>query len=357
MSNYGVIQQGNFNSDGLDKILNLRSDVDYIEVFNETAAAVDTDTDNLDLAFQFEFQRGMTDGRGWKKTKLNSTGNPITVGQIAASGGFFLIDTSVDVLGPLNGPTGDSTLSAVSTAAIPVATNATVNGLVAGDVVRLYSTTGAPQLGGMDFTVGHNTLGNTTFSLDYMAQLTVAATAGSWRKVNFDPNFYPRHRFITKVAISGTSALVTTSVKHGYKVGQIVYFSVPTAFGMSELNTLEGTITAVNTTLASGNTFTVNINVSAFNAFVFPLAAAFPFTPAIVNVKGEDSPYAYANSLDPLADATENMGYIGVKLSGGLRDANVQTADVGPAGHYDTNLLVADKLYWRACKAFTVDNV
>ncbi len=338
MSNFGVIQQGRFTGTGNAVRLNLRSDVDRLTIYNFTIADADQTTA---IGVQFYWQRGFPNDRVWMYKKSNAAG-AANLSDILASGGVKLIETK-NTLGTLQNSTTGTAISAISTAAIPVATNAGVNALVAGDVVRLYSVVGAPQLGGFDFTVGHNTLGNTTFSLDYMSQLAVAGTTADWRKINFDPNFYPRHRYITTVTSSGTSAVIETSVAHGYKVGQIVYFTVPTSYGMRELNTLEGTITAVtNQADDSTNTFTVDIDISSFTTFAWPAAATFPFTPAIVNVKGQDSPYAYANSLDPLADSTENLGYIGVELGGGSNKPGGATSDV---------------MYWVAEKAFSVDNL
>src|SRR5690606_12868961 len=148
-----IIQQGRFTSDGTAKTLKIRSDVDWIEVFNETAAAQAT----ADLGFKFYWQRGMTNGRGWFESKLGTVANdPVTAGQIAVGAGFFLVDSSVQAPGILDGFAGDADITAISNAAIPVVTNNNDNGLIAGDVVRLINVAGGQQLGGFDFTVGHN---------------------------------------------------------------------------------------------------------------------------------------------------------------------------------------------------------
>jgi hypothetical protein len=199
--------------------------------------------------------------------------------------------------------------------------------------VRLIDVTGAQQLGGIDFTVGNNTLTSTTFSLDYMAQI-VAGTTGSWRKIPFQPQFYPRKRTITAIT-QATSAVITMSVTHGFTAGQAVRLKVPSAYGMTEMDNLIGNITAVST---ANNTITVDIDSSSFTAFSFPLTAAVPFTFAEVIPVGETANGTYANNLD---DATDNVSLIGMKLAAG--------AD-SPAGSS------SDVIYWRAGKSFSVSN-
>jgi hypothetical protein len=341
--NPSIIAQGRFTSDGNSKVLRLRQDVDRIEVINYTAGAQDA----ADLAFKFEWQRGLADASAFKWVKLGAVANDPVSFDVIATNGFSLIDSSGERLGVLQAVGGANEITAVSTAAIPVATNDGDNDLIAGDVVRIFSVTGAPQLNGLDFTVGHNTLSGTTFSLDYMSELAVAGTTAAWAKVNFDHQFYPRFRYVTKALRPGDvdgvagSTKVTLSVKHGYTKGQKVIFSVPVEYGMTQLDGLVGTITAIDETLATGNTVTVDIDSSAFSAFAFPAAAKVPFSPAIMSPYGEDTAYARDNSLSDDAGTVYNDGHIGIKLFGGA---------TGPAGDD------GDVIYWVAYKSFSVDN-
>jgi hypothetical protein len=128
------------------------------------------------------------------------------------------------------------------------------------------------------------------------------------------------------------------SVTHGFTVGQEVRIIVPDAFGMTEIDGLQGTITAIDTTTTTGNSITVDIDSTAFTTFAFPLAAAVPFSPAMVVPLGEAATSPYENLLD---DATINTGYIGMILAAG--------AD-SPAG------VTSDVIYWVAGKSFSVDN-
>lgn len=333
-----IIQQGRFTSDGTSKILSIRSDVDWMRVYNVTIA---TASQTTAVGVEYYWQRGFPDGAKWSYFKSNAAA-AANLSQYITSNGFTLLDTSLNPNGALNTAAGANAVTDISNAAIPVATNSGTNGLVAGDVVRLYNVTGALQLGGYDFTVGYNTLSGTTFSLDYMAQI-VAATTGTyaWRRIKFNPIYYPRRRSITKISSSGTSSVVTLSVTHGYTVGQQVRFVVPDAFGMVEMNGLQGTITAINTTTTSGNTITVDIDSSAFTAFSFPLSAAVPFSQALVIPFGEDTAAALDADVNILDDATVNQGLIGMQLAGGANNPGGASSDV---------------VYWVAGKSFSVDN-
>lgn len=328
-----ILQQGSFTSTGNNVTLAIRSDVDWIQVYNYTQFAAGTGSGQVVWSY---WQRGMAAGTGLAYTKTATTLAAIPAA--LASGGFTLIDSSVTAPGPLN-----ATITAISNASIPVATNSSTIaslGLVAGNVVRLINVVGGQQLGGYDFTIGYNTLGTYTFSLDYMAQI-VTTTTGSWRLIPYNPLFYPSRRRITKIT-KASSAVITLSVTHGYTVGQAVRITVPAAFGMVEMNNLVGNITAINTNTSSGNTITVDIDSTSFTTFAFPLTAAGPFTPAEVVPVGEDTALANSLAVNVLGDSTINTGYIGIILGGGA---------ASPAG------ASSDVIYWVAGKSFSNNGV
>ncbi len=325
-----ILQQGRFTSTGASVTLQLRADVDWMAVYNVTQAAASQTTA---VGVKYYWQRGFATAGKWVTYKSNAA-NAANLESYVTSAGFTLVDSSVQTPGVLN-----ATITALSNASIPVVSNSGTNGLAAGDVVRLFNVASAQQVGGFDFTVGYNTLTTGTFSLDYMSQV-VTGTTGSWRKINFDPIFYPRRRYITKIT-QAASAVVTLSVTHGYKVGQEIRMVVPAAYGMVEMNGLQATITAINTTTTSGNTITINIDSSAFTAFAWPLSADVPFTAAEVVPMGEDTAQALSSAVDILSDATLNTGYIGMILQGGASC---------PAG------AASDVVYWVAGKSFSVDN-
>lgn len=325
-----ILQQGRFTSDGTNTNIPIRSDVDWMKVYNVTQAAAAQTTA---VGVEYYWQRGFAAGAKWTYFKSNAAA-AANLSQYITTNGFTLIDTSVQTPGVLQ-----ATITAISNAAIPVV-SAIAHGLVAGDVARIINVVGAQQFGGYDFTVGENTLTANTFSLDYAPQI-VAGTTGSFRKINYNPIFYPRRRAITKIT-QAANAVVTLSVTHQFTVGQEVRINVPAAFGMVEINGLQATIIAVDTTLATGNSITLNIDSSAFTAFAWPLTAGVPFTPAEVVPMGEDTAEAIAADVDMLGDATYNRGIIGMKLVGGVSCPGGAAADV---------------IYWVAGKSFNVENL
>lgn len=320
-----IIQQGSFTSAGTAVTLQLRSGVDWVNVYNYTQMAAQ----NNGSGYQYYWQRGLAanDGIIYYHPAGNHTSAVTTSATgigAGAVGGFTLVDSSSQA------PGAAVALTAISTANPPVVTTASTAALATGDVVRIINTTNAPQFGGFDFSI--TVLNGTTFSLTNAAQLAVAGTAGFYRKINFSPLFYPRRRSISKIS-QAASAVVTTNVDHGYTVGQQIRFTVPAAYGMVELNGLNGSITAI-----TASTFTVNIDTTAFTAFAFPALAAVPFTAALAVPFGEaaDTTIVDPNNLD---DATINTGYIGILLAAGA---------TSPAGS------AADVIYWTAGKSFNV---
>jgi hypothetical protein len=326
--------QGKFTSTGANKILNIRSDVDWINVYNYTAAAQAA----ADLGFQYYFQRGMAQGRGIIYAKLGAVANdPITVGEIGATLGFYLIDTSVNV------PGASVALTSVSAGATPVVATGNTAGLTDGDIVRLYNVTGGLQLNGLDFTI--DTINaNVSFELAYMVQIVLTG-AGTFRKIPYNPIYYPRARYISSIT-QAAQAVVKLTVTHGYKVGQVVRFIVPSvagsavSYGMTEMNNLQGTILAIDLV---NNTITVDIDSSGFTAFAFPTTAlaASGFTPAQVVPIGQNTAESLDAGVDILTDATVNEALVGIQLIAGA---------FSPAGQAN------DVIYWVAGKSFSISN-
>jgi len=329
--------QGSFTSDGTAKILEVRSDVDWIWVKNETvsyAAGANTGA-------EFYWRRGMTNGRGTIYTKTTTT-NALQVGQIAANSGFYLVDSSV------NTPGASLSLSGITSGTPPVVNTANTSTLNNGDIVRIFSTVGALQLGGLDFTIGSISAGS-SFKLAYMATIVSANPgAGTFRRIPYDPIYYPRRRYITKIS-QAAQAIVTLSVTHGFTVGQVVRMIVPTVnastFGMTELDGIEATIVAVGAADADGitNTITIDVDTLGFTAFAFPLTAsgAGGFTPAQVVPIGENTAQALSSGVSTLGDATVNQAVIGIQLQAGT---------TSPAGASN------DVISWVAGKSFSVNN-
>lgn len=311
--------QGKFISTGASQTLNIRSGVDWIKVLNYT--------DNT----QYFWQVGMAAGVG-KITAANGT-----TASLGAGLGFFPIDTSLNV------PGASVALTSISAAATPVVATGNTSGLANGDIVRLYNVTNGVQLNSIDFTIG-GLVANTSFTLAYMSQI-VAANAGTFRRIPYNPIFYPRNRYIVSIS-QAVEAVVVLTVTHGYKVGQVVSFVVPSvggsaaSYGMTEINGLQGTILAIDT---ATNSITVDIDTTAFTAFAFPTTAqaAAGFTQAQVVPVGMNTAEGLDSGVDILSDATINTGLIGIQLVGGANS---------PAG------AVNDVIYWTSGNSFSINN-
>jgi hypothetical protein len=330
-----VIQQGRFTADGNAKVLQIRSDFDYIEVFNETAAYQGA----ADLGARFEFWRGMTSGRGVVYTKLGTVGSdPLTVGQIAAAAGFTMLDSTVNRLG------ASLAFTNITNANPDVFTVASTAGLATGDVVRVFNANIGNSLNGYDF--GIHVINGTTFAIPALQNAVVGAggaATGTIRRVNFDPIFVPPYRTIVNITL-GNPTIVALSAPSFYAVGQEVIFNIPSAsWGTIELDGLVGTITAVTNTPATPIfTISVNIDSTGFTAFAFPAHNdAFRKERAVVAPVGINTGYVLGVNGNILNDAMYNTNYIGVRLEPGT---------LSPAGQ------VNDVIYWRACKAFSVTN-
>jgi hypothetical protein len=312
-----IIQQGSFTSAGLAVTLNVRSGVDWIELFNYTQMAANA----ADTGYEFYWQLGMPNGIGFE-TQSNGAATAVNITPTAANN-FVLVDSSLNPNGPA------LAVTAATNATRPVYT-ANITGLSDGDVVRIIREVGQLNLSGYDFTV--DAVGGGTFRIaNTLANVPGAVGgAGFYRRIAYDPLFYPTRRFIVNIT-QAAQAVVTTSVNHGYTVGQELRMHVPAAFGMIEMDNL-----AVNVVAVTASTFTIGVDSTGFTAFVFPLAAAIPFTPAIVAPLGEE---ANAANSDPnlLNDATVNTGFIGIKLAAGIDS---------PAGQN------GDLIFWKVGKSF-----
>lgn len=335
--------QGSFKSTGANKILQIRSDLDYMWVYNTTVGAASQTTA---VAVKFYWQRGFPAGSMWAMFKSNAA-NAANLDQYITTGGFTLVNNTINV------PGASVVLTAISGATPPVVATGSTAGLSNGDTVRIFNTVGAQQLGGLDFTIGA-IVANTSFTLAFMRAIA-AATTGTYRRIPYDPYMYPPTRMITKILSSSTNgvnnAIVTLSVTHAFTVGQRVRFVIPTvtatAFGMVELNNMHASIIAINEADTDGitNTITVDVDVSGFTAFAFPLTTD-PFgTPPQVVPVGEQmavavypNPILYPNGVNQIGDSEVDLGYIGISLQGGAGFPGGATNDV---------------MYWVAGKSFS----
>jgi hypothetical protein len=313
-----TISRGSFVSTGATEFIPLRSGVSWMKVWNltELAAANAVHGVTYDWTAALPANNGIVTMRDAGAVDVN-----MTTSAALAVGGFTLYDNST------NPNQAVVALTSISGALPPRVLVAATAGLADGMVVRLFDTAGGQQLGGMDFQI--TVADGTHFDLVNMPAIVAAAGPGTYRVISWSPFAYrPRRRYISAIT-QAASAVVTTTVDHGYTIGDEVRIYTNTdgyeAFGMTQMNGLIGKITA--TTAA---TFTVNIDSTAFDAFAFPLTAAVPFAPAIVVPVGEDA----GNPL--LYDATENTWTLGIQLAPGI------TSPAGTVGQVITWLAGTD---------------
>lgn len=298
-----AVISGTFTSDGLTRNISLPSGYNEFRLINITdigSAAAATPV------MRAQGTSSMANGSAYYTLKTNGAAT-LQLETMTTSGGFTFVSDS-----GLQTPSSATAITGITNAAPPVVSTASTSGLSAGDIVRVYGTTGQLNIAGLDFTID-TIVTNTSFNLAYMVAPGAAATAGFWRRIPFDARFYPRNRVITSIS-RATSAVIVMAVTHGFTVGQKVRMIVPSAFGMVEMNNLLGTVTAINT---STNSITVDIDSSAFTAFAFPSSAtaALGVTFAQVVPVGEAATNSvsqpYGNLLD---DATDNVSFTGVQI-------------------------------------------
>lgn len=287
-----LVAYGSYTSDGNARTIEIPPGIDHFVLRNRTDWGDATAVTNV----QSEYFRGQADASAQGLTQAVTT-NILSSNNVTTNG-FTLIDTSADtLLGPA------LSLTAITNADPPVASIADTSSLADGDIVRIYNSATAKQIAGYDFSID-NIVTNTSFELIYMTAPGSVGGATSAKRLAFDLNWYPRRRFITGVT-TGTTTEVQLSVTHDYVVGAKVKFHVSSDYGMTQLDGLEGEVTAVNTTT---NTITVDINSSAFTAFSFPSSAtaAAGVTPAHVVPVGEVSTI--------LTDASQNVAFRGIRI-------------------------------------------
>lgn len=293
------IVSGTFTSDGTVKNLAIPSGYNQIELTNITDIG---STEAATPVMKAWGTSSMASGSAYYATKTSGAATNALTASTATGGFTFVNDSASASLGAA------LAVTSATNAAPPVLSMASTSGISQGDVVRYYGASGQYNIAGLDFTVG-TVVANTSIALAYMGAPGAAGTGGSVRRVPFNPRFYPKNRTITAIT-KASSAEITLSVTHQFTVGQQVRFAIPAAFGMTEINGLLATITAINT---STNTITVNIDSTAFTTFAFPTSAsaAAGVTFAQVIPVGEAATAPYQNLLD---DATTNTSFSGVQV-------------------------------------------
>ncbi len=258
---------GSFTSDGVSETIDLNPlhNIASVDLLNITQFGSAAGTTPVITA---HWELGMAANSVITGLKTNGAAT-IQIPAMNTTQGVSVQNTSDQTPGPLV-----ATGTAVSAASPAVVSDASTGTLIANTtVVRMLNTTGMLQIAGMDFTVGTINAG-VSFQLRYLAAAGFAAPAtnADWRIIPFNPQFYPRRRYVTAIT-QATSAVITLSVAHDFTVGEQVRIFNPdyANFGMAQIHQQLGTITAIAT--GATNTITVDIDSSAYSAWAFPTSA------------------------------------------------------------------------------------
>lgn len=246
---------------------------------------------------------------------LNAAGTAVLNGNVTTNGIQAYDGHAASPNQVLYGPAITGT---TITKANPAVCTATAHGLQTGDTVTFTNNAVMKQIGGLSFTVTVTGANTFTIPLNTNTANFTAETGFIIKKVVVGSLYYPARHTITAIS-QASGAVISTANAHGLTVGQQVRVRVPTVFGMTQINNLQGVITAVPSTTS----FTIgSINSTAFTAFAWPAATSVPFTPAIVTPVGSGpTPVTVGGvtyNVDQLDDATTNQAYQGFSIGTGL---------------------------------------
>ena len=316
MSGLTLIHQETFTSDGATKRLSLPGSADYIRVINNNEATA-AGTGSIDNAFQWEWWDSYAEG----DTLVSYKSNTSHVVEIDSNTADKLIYREEE-LNPEASKVG--TTIDVST---QICTTAAAHGYAVGDRVRITNNVVVDQIGGVIYTITA-VPSTTTFTLGYALMTAFAAdeTAFVVRRLPPEVEVMPGAVFVTGIT-AAASAVATFSEAHNYKVGDVIYFRVPAAFGIVEMDGLQGKVTAV-----AASTITVDINSTGFTALAWPAASDVPFKFALAGLAGKrglyDDWFSSSRSLLDLDPFRSGLEVPYLVLAGGAGNAGGDTNDV-----------------------------
>lgn len=262
---FTILQAGSFTSTGAGVKINVPASPDYFKTWNMTQlAAVNPNTVVNGQWFGSKFGAGASAaGLGIQTVKTTS----MLDSNFGAGLGFTYVTST-----PVVEAQAANAITSITQAAQAVVSQ--TNSYSAGDIIQFYGTTGMLQIAGMNFQISSvSGAGYTLIGLD-SSGFAAAATAGFTRRISKYAAVDPQFLFVTKIT-QASSAVITCSVDptQYYVKGMKVRLSVPASFGMTQMNGLTGTITALS---AAAYTMTVDIDSSAFSAFAFPASTSSP---------------------------------------------------------------------------------
>ncbi len=261
---YSKMLRGTFTSTGVNKALYLPMKPDMIEIWNKTKYGTTTNHTGVSALGFAEDAAGTA--------YLTESNGTAWLGKILTSGGFTFFSAGSPTFGATK-----ALASTFVTQANPAVVTSTSHGYQTGDVVLLYGTTGMLQVAGIPYVITRTGANTFTIPVD-SSGFAAAATAGFVKQVLYPDLYIPELCYITAIA-TGTTTVITTSINHNFVVGQEVGFTIPTAWGMTQLDSAiylqssNGIPQQAYVTAVTANTLTVNINSTGYTAFAYPTSA------------------------------------------------------------------------------------
>lgn len=293
---FTILLQDSFVSTGVGVRIPIPSSANYFRTINKTQLPL-TATPGVVIRAEWTPEFNPNDGIRWKKQNGTSVITIDTFATSTASDGFTYVTTT-----PVVEPQAANAITAITAASPAVVTQ--TNTYSEGDIVRIYSTTGMLQIAGMDFQI--STVSGSGYTLTGLraAGFATPGTAGFTRRISKYSAVDPQFLYITEIT-QATQAVVRTSVDPTpyYVVGMKIYFSIPASFGMTQMNGLTGTITAVS---AANYTVTVDIDSTAFTAFAFPASTSSPTAQLFATY----SPAGQSTRYDPILNVQTGYNFL-----------------------------------------------
>ena len=191
------------------------------------------------------------------------------------SGGFTFID-------PSNPPVFAGLVSTTLNHTTLVISMANTGSIAVGDIVRVINPVAMLEIGGLVAQVTAVSV-NSSITLGYVATavtagLNLVANGTSSTIIKIIPQlYYPRARQVMYIS-QASQAKVYFAQKNDFTVGELVDFSIPAQYGMTQVNYLTGLpggaaqVVAV-TNSATESSITIAVNTTGYTAFQYPLSA------------------------------------------------------------------------------------
>ena len=270
MTEYSRSAKGSFTSTGAAQPVFLPFQPSLIKMINYSSAATPAQHGVPYASWDASMGQGFA-----VESVFNST--PVLTTDVVTSGGFSTFGA-----GLMFQFGAQQQIASIAKASPTVVTTASAHGYSVGDVVLLEglyqsSTTGMPQICGIPFQI--TAVGSTTtFTITWNTnQSNYTALSGSptgafVKKVLYPFLYLPGLDFVSAIS-TGTTTTVTTTTNHNFVVGQEIAFRIPSAWGITQLNSLPNNsipgspIYGYVTSVTSNTVFVCNINSTGFTAF------------------------------------------------------------------------------------------